>query len=57
MALAEDKLIIGPKEGVHYPLEVVYCGNCTMPIEVNINLSLLLFLMYIDHIVVLRILS
>ncbi|XP_058821030.1 density-regulated protein homolog [Topomyia yanbarensis] len=27
------KLQIGPKEGVHYPLSVQYCGNCSMPLE------------------------
>ncbi|XP_030745322.1 density-regulated protein homolog [Sitophilus oryzae] len=29
----ENRLRIGPKEGVTYPIQVVYCGNCTMPIE------------------------
>ena len=28
-----EKLKMGPKEGVSYPLIVQYCGNCTMPIE------------------------
>lgn len=31
----EDKLKQGPREGVVYPLQVIYCGNCTMPIEVS----------------------
>lgn len=29
-------LSIGPKDGVEYPVDTQYCGNCTMPIEVNI---------------------
>ncbi|XP_044253807.1 density-regulated protein homolog [Tribolium madens] len=29
----EDKLQMGPKPGVTYPLQVIYCGNCSMPIE------------------------
>ncbi|XP_056644280.1 density-regulated protein homolog [Diorhabda carinulata] len=29
----EEKLKQGPREGVTYPLNVIYCGNCTMPIE------------------------
>ena len=29
----DDKLKMGPKTGVTYPLQVIYCGNCTMPIE------------------------
>uniref|UniRef100_A0A182TEX7 Density-regulated protein n=1 Tax=Anopheles melas TaxID=34690 RepID=A0A182TEX7_9DIPT len=28
-----ERLIIGPKEGVTYPLTVAYCGNCSMPLE------------------------
>lgn len=35
----EEKLKIGPREGMDYPIIMTYCGNCTMPIEV-----LLLFL-------------
>lgn len=31
-----EKLKIGPQEGVQYPIQVIYCGNCTMPIEVSI---------------------
>ena len=30
-----EKLKIGPREGVTYPITVAYCGNCTMPIEVS----------------------
>lgn len=30
-----EKLKIGPKDGVEYPIVVQYCGNCTMPIEVR----------------------
>lgn len=32
------KLAIGPRDGVLYPLDVLYCGNCSMPIEVRIFL-------------------
>ncbi|XP_021695482.1 density-regulated protein homolog [Aedes aegypti] len=28
-----EKLKIGPKDGVSYPLSVQYCGNCSMPLE------------------------
>ncbi|XP_053666288.1 density-regulated protein homolog isoform X2 [Anopheles marshallii] len=28
-----ERLIIGPKAGVTYPLTVAYCGNCSMPLE------------------------
>ncbi|XP_037933197.1 density-regulated protein homolog [Teleopsis dalmanni] len=28
-----EKLKLGPRDGVEYPLIVNYCGNCTMPIE------------------------
>lgn len=28
-----SRLTMGPKPGVNYPLEVLYCGNCSMPIE------------------------
>lgn len=28
-----EKLRLGPREGVTYPLVVSYCGNCSMPIE------------------------
>ncbi|KRT80848.1 hypothetical protein AMK59_6238 [Oryctes borbonicus] len=29
----DSRLIMGPKEGVNYPMQVIYCGNCSMPIE------------------------
>lgn len=29
----QEKLKIGPRDGVTYPIAVSYCGNCTMPIE------------------------
>ncbi|XP_070506288.1 density-regulated protein homolog [Chironomus tepperi] len=29
----QEKLKIGPRAGVTYPITVAYCGNCTMPIE------------------------
>lgn len=28
-------LVCGPKDNVDYPLSVQYCGNCSMPLEVN----------------------
>lgn len=31
----QEKLKIGPRPGVSYPVTVAYCGNCTMPIEVS----------------------
>lgn len=31
--LVADRLKIGPRDGLTYPLVVKYCGNCTMPIE------------------------
>lgn len=27
------KLPIGPIDGVEYPIKVVYCGICTLPVE------------------------
>lgn len=30
-----DKLAMGPRDGVNYPIHVPYCGNCSMPIEVR----------------------
>lgn len=35
MTELQEKLQIGPRSGVHYPVIVNYCGNCTMPIEVS----------------------
>ncbi|KAL7032020.1 hypothetical protein ACKWTF_007200 [Chironomus riparius] len=29
----QEKLKIGPRAGISYPVIVAYCGNCTMPIE------------------------
>lgn len=26
---------LGPKPDVSYPIKVLYCGNCSMPIEVS----------------------
>lgn len=31
-----EHLKSGPREGVTYPQSVLYCGNCSMPIEVRI---------------------
>ncbi|KAF5269586.1 hypothetical protein FQR65_LT05924 [Abscondita terminalis] len=28
-----SRLTIGPKAGINYPIDVLYCGNCSMPIE------------------------
>uniref|UniRef100_A0A1B0A0W2 Density-regulated protein n=1 Tax=Glossina pallidipes TaxID=7398 RepID=A0A1B0A0W2_GLOPL len=28
-----ERLKLGPREGITYPLMVKYCGNCSMPIE------------------------
>lgn len=45
-----ERLKLGPKEGVTYPLVVQYCGNCTMPLEVspdNITLKLNFFKLYL----------
>lgn len=37
--MADDaRLKIGAKPGVTYPVEVIYCGNCTMPIEVRFSI-------------------
>lgn len=33
--LVAERLKLGPREGVTYPVVVKYCGNCSMPIEVN----------------------
>lgn len=51
----EEKLQIGPKSGVTYPLQVVYCGNCTMPIEVRFCYPLI-FVFNFDFVTVLRVL-
>ncbi len=32
--VTESGLPVGPKEGVEYPLTVLYCGNCGLPTEV-----------------------
>jgi len=32
-SLAQNCLPVGPRPGVSYPLSVLYCGECTMPIE------------------------
>lgn len=36
----DDRLKMGAKPGVNYPLQVIYCGNCTMPIEVRYHIFL-----------------
>lgn len=28
-----ERLQVGPKNGIHYPLSLQYCGNCSMPLE------------------------
>lgn len=30
-----ERLKLGPREGVTYPIIMKYCGNCSMPIEVS----------------------
>lgn len=35
MTAIPEHLVIGPRAGVDYPLSIQYCGNCSMPIEVN----------------------
>lgn len=32
-----ERLKLGPREGITYPLIVKYCGNCSMPIEVSLQ--------------------
>lgn len=29
----DDELQLGPRHGIIYPLNLVYCGECTMPLE------------------------
>lgn len=31
--MTEVDLSMGARSGVSYPLKVLYCGNCSMPIE------------------------
>lgn len=50
----DAKLKQGPRENITYPLLVVYCGNCTMPIEVRIviflfHLELNTYLLYFQY--------
>ena len=45
--MGEGLIGITPLPGVDYPINVKYCGNCTMPIEVSfytIKLNLAYFL-------------
>lgn len=35
-----DRLQLGPREGVTYPIQMKYCGHCTMPIEVSSSSNL-----------------
>lgn len=28
-----DRLSLGPRSGLSYPLQIIYCGNCSMPLE------------------------
>lgn len=32
-----ERLQIGPRENVTYPIIMKYCGHCTMPIEVSLQ--------------------
>lgn len=45
----QEKLRIGPREGVEYPVSVTYCGNCTMPIEVTFLLFLVIISSFITE--------
>lgn len=45
-------LSVGPKEGVTYPVEVQYCGNCTMPIEVSFGRFLISGNISIPHVLI-----
>lgn len=31
----QPELRVGPDPNVNYPIQVQYCGNCSLPIEVN----------------------
>jgi hypothetical protein len=34
--MADDSgFSLGPQSGVTYPIQVLYCGNCSLPIEVG----------------------
>lgn len=33
MSVGDGALPVGPQPGVTYPLQVLYCGNCSLPIE------------------------
>lgn len=33
MSVEDGALLVGPQPGVTYPLQVLYCGNCSLPIE------------------------
>lgn len=37
--VTESGLPVGPKPDVEYPLTVLYCGNCGLPTEVNIQIK------------------
>lgn len=53
-----SRLALGPKPGVTYPVEVIYCGNCSMPIEVSFEILYNdTFQLIHSHLIVLRILS
>lgn len=28
-------LSLGPRDGINYPIKVLYCGHCSMPLEVS----------------------
>lgn len=42
-----EKLQMGPKPDVIYPVIVKYCGNCSMPIEVRLIYRFKLLLLLI----------
>jgi len=37
----QTDLRLGPDSNVTYPLQVHYCGNCSLPIEVNYHFFLI----------------
>jgi len=39
----QTDLRLGPNPNVTYPLQVHYCGNCSLPIEVNYKYFFLIY--------------
>jgi len=38
---------LGPQSGVTYPIQVLYCGNCSLPIEVSMIAELDTYLHFV----------